>query len=127
MALTIWPTICDSKRRRRAHTVAHGAAVGKRGYKCRAPEARHMSHSYVHNPVQLVRAEAQPRLWAYLAGVCKKQRIFVHEIGGMEDHIHMLIEIPPVLAYSDAIEKIKTTSSQWMGRDFSWQRGYGLF
>jgi len=96
-----------------------------------------MSHSYVHNPVHLVfsakerckliRAEAQPRLWAYLAGVCKKQRIFVHEIGGMEDHIHMLIEIPPVLAYSDAIEEIKTSSSRWMGRDFAWQRGYGVF
>src|SRR5262249_34939393 len=38
------------------------------------------------------------RLWAYLAGVCKKQRIFVHEIGGMEDHLHMLIQIPLTLA-----------------------------
>lgn len=96
-----------------------------------------MSHSYLHNPIHLVFStkqrqrlidrESQPRLWAYLAGVCKKQRIFVHEIGGMEDHVHMLIEIPLVLAFSDAIKEIKTSSSRWMGRTFAWQPGFGVF
>ncbi len=61
------------------------------------------------------------------AGVCKNHKIFVHEIGGMEDHAHMLIEIPLTMAHSDAIEEIKTASSRWMGRDFAWQRGFGLF
>ena len=96
-----------------------------------------MSHSYLHNPVHLVFStkerrkliprESQPRLWAYLAGVCKKQRIFVHEIGGMEDHAHMLIEIPLTISFSDAIQEIKTSSSRWMGRSFAWQRGFGVF
>lgn len=96
-----------------------------------------MSHSYMHNPVHLVFStkerrklisrESQPRLWAYLAGVCKKQRIFVHEIGGMEDHVHMLIEFPLVVAFSDAIQEIKTSSSRWMGSSFAWQRGFGVF
>jgi putative transposase len=62
-----------------------------------------------------------------MAGVCKNHRIFVHEIGGIEDHAHMLIEIPLTMAYSDAIEEIKTSSSRWMGRNFAWQRGFGLF
>jgi REP element-mobilizing transposase RayT len=92
-----------------------------------------MSHSYMHNPVHLVYStkqraklipkDSQPRL----AGVCKKQRIFVHEIGGMEGHVHMLIEIPLVLAFSDAIQEIKTSSSRWMGHSFAWQRGFGVF
>jgi putative transposase len=96
-----------------------------------------MSHSYLHNPVhvvfstkerrKLIPKESQTRLWAYLAGVCKKQRIFVHEIGGMEDHLHMLIQIPLTLAYSDAMQEIKTSSSRWMGRNFAWQRGFGIF
>jgi REP element-mobilizing transposase RayT len=96
-----------------------------------------MSHSYVHNPVhvvfstkgrrKLIPKESQARLWAYLAGVCKKQRIFVHEIGGMEDHLHMLIQIPLTLAFSDAMQEIKTSSSRWMGRSFAWQRGFGVF
>jgi REP element-mobilizing transposase RayT len=29
---------------------------------------------------KLIPRESRPRLWAYLAGVCKKQGIFVHEI-----------------------------------------------
>ena len=96
-----------------------------------------MSHSYAHNPVHLVFStrerrklipkESQSRLWAYLAGICKKQRIFVHAIGGMEDHIHMLIEIPLTMAFSDAIKEIKTGSSQWMGARFAWQVGFGVF
>ena len=96
-----------------------------------------MSHSYLHNPVHvvfstkerrpLIHKETQTHLWAYLAGVWKKQKIFVHEIGGMEDHLHMLIQIPLTLAYSDAMQEIKTSSSRWMGRSFAWQRGFGIF
>ena len=94
-----------------------------------------MSHTYQHNPVhvvfstkhrrKLIPEESRTRLWAYLAGVCKKQKIFVHEIGGMEDHL--LIQIPLTLAFSDALEEIKTSSSRWMGRNFAWQRGFGIF
>jgi putative transposase len=83
-----------------------------------------MSHTYAHNPVHVVSSTkerrklipimSQSRLWAYLAGVCKKHRIFVHEIGGMEDHLHMLIEIPLTLAFSDALQEIKTSSSRWI-------------
>jgi putative transposase len=96
-----------------------------------------MSHTYAHNPVhvvfstkqrlKLIPKESQSRLWAYLAGVCKKQNIFVHEICGMEDHLHMLIEIPLMLSFSDAMQEIKTSSSRWMGQTFAWQRGFGVF
>ena len=96
-----------------------------------------MSHTYAHNPVhvvfstkdrrKLISEESQTRLWAYLAGVCKKQKIFVHEIGGMEEHLHMLIQIPLTLSFSDALQEIKTSSSRWMGRNFAWQRGFGVF
>jgi putative transposase len=96
-----------------------------------------MSHSYMHNPVhivfsakerrKLIPKEMRPKLWAYMAGVCKGLKIFVHEIGGMEDHAHMLIEIPLTLAHSDAIQEIKTGSSRWMGPLFRWQPGFALF
>src|SRR5215471_3167823 len=96
-----------------------------------------MSHSYMHNPVhvvfstkerrKLMSKESQSHLWGYLAGVCKKQKIFVHQIGGMEDHLPLLIQIPLTLTYSDAMQEIKTSASRWMGRNFSWQRGFGIF
>jgi len=96
-----------------------------------------MAHTYVQNLIHLVFStkerrklipkERQPRLWRYMAGICKTERIFVHEIGGMEDHAHMLIQLPPTLSLSDAVLEIKTSSSRWMGRSFAWQRGFGAF
>lgn len=79
------------------------------------------------NRLKLIPKEKQPRTWAYLAGICHQQKIFVHEIGGMEDHVHLLIQIPPTLALADAVLKIKASSSKWMGPRFAWQRGYGAF
>jgi putative transposase len=96
-----------------------------------------MAHTYVQNLIHVVFSTkerrkiiptgAQPRLWGYLAGVCKRERVFVHEIGGMEDHAHMLIQLPSTLSLSDAMLEIKTSSSRWMGRNFAWQRGFGAF
>ncbi len=96
-----------------------------------------MAHTYVQNPVhvvfstkeqrKLIPQESQPSLWGYMAGVCKRERIFVHEIGGMDDHAHMLIQLPPALSLSDAVLEIKTSSSRWMGEEFWWQRGFGAF
>jgi REP element-mobilizing transposase RayT len=48
----------------------------------------------------------------------------------MEDHLHLLIQIPPVLPLSKAVATIKANSSRWSseeGHKFSWQQGYGAF
>jgi putative transposase len=96
-----------------------------------------MAHTYAQTLVhvvfstkercKLISKASQPRLWGYMAGVCKRERIFVQEIGGMEEHIHMLIQLPAPLSLSDAILEIKTSSSRWMGHSFAWQRGFGSF
>jgi len=77
--------------------------------------------------LKLIPQEKQARTWAYLAGICRNEKIFVHEIGGMEDHVHMLIQLPPTIALADAVQEIKGSSSKWMGKLFAWQRGYGAF
>jgi len=96
-----------------------------------------MAHTYVQNLVhvifsakdrrKLISQDCQPSLWGYMAGICKQQRIFVHEIGGMEDHAHVLFQLPPTWSLSNAVLEIKTSSSRWMGRSFAWQRGFGAF
>jgi REP element-mobilizing transposase RayT len=99
-----------------------------------------MSHTYVQNLVHLVfstkgrrktiPAEFQPEMWAYSAGICNKQRIFVHAIGGMEDHVHFLIQLPPTMALAKAVLAIKSNSSRWANeRDhkLAWQQGYAAF
>jgi len=67
------------------------------------------------------------KLWAFMAGVCSKEKILPHEIGGMDDHAHLLIQLPPTWSLSDAVQEIKTSSSRWMGKNFNWQRGFAAF
>lgn len=99
-----------------------------------------MSHTYAQNVIHLVFStkdrrgaipkDFQPRLWAYVAGICKKEGIFVHMIGGVADHAHLLIQIPPVLALAKAVNVIKANSSRWareQGHTFSLQAGYAAF
>lgn len=99
-----------------------------------------MSHTYAQNTIHLVFStkerrrtlskELQPKISAYIVGICKNHRIFVHAIGGAEDHVHMLIQIPPVLPLAKAVAAIKSNSSRWAhesGYRVAWQEGYGAF
>ena len=96
-----------------------------------------MSHTYVQNLVHVVFSTKERRkliplafrakLWAYMAGVCSKEKIVPLEIGGMDDHAHLLIQLPPTWSLSDAVQEIKTSSSRWMGKSFAWQRGFAAF
>ena len=99
-----------------------------------------MSHTYAQNVVHVVfstkdrrktiAADFQPKLWAYSAGICKRQGIFVHAIGGMEDHAHFLIQVPAVMALAKAVATIKANSSRWAneeGHRLAWQQGYAAF
>lgn len=99
-----------------------------------------MSHAYVANFAHCVfstkgrqntiPAELQPKLWAYLIGIAKNLQITMIAVGGMPNHIHLLIAPPPAVALSVAIQKLKANSSRWMGEQgltFEWQKGYAAF
>jgi putative transposase len=99
-----------------------------------------MSHTYSQNVLHVIFStkdrqknispELQPQLWAYVAGVCKKLEIHIHAVGGIKDHIHLLIQVPPSLSVAKAILTIKSNSSRWaneQGHKFAWQQGYGAF
>jgi putative transposase len=65
-----------------------------------------------------------------VAGICKKSEIFVHAVGGIDDHIHSLIQIPATAALAKAVFAIKSNSSRWSherGQKVQWQEGYGAF
>jgi putative transposase len=55
------------------------------------------------------------------------------QIGGVEDHIHVLITSPPTLAPSQIAQILKGESSKWIHSEFhrlqqfSWQDGYAAF
>ncbi len=56
----------------------------------------------------------------------------VHAIGGIEDHLHLAVSIPPTILVSDWIGELKGSSSHninhsGLGTDsLHWQSGYGI-
>jgi putative transposase len=99
-----------------------------------------LSHTYVQNVVHIVFStkerrkiiprDMKERVWSYIAGICKQEKIFVHAVGGMEDHIHLLLQIPPTMTLAEAVRTVKSNSSSWMKQEikkFAWQEGYGGF
>ena len=59
--------------------------------------------------------------------------VFVHEIGGTENHVHLGVAIPPTLLISDFVGQLKGASSHDANQQFScrgkvlhWQSGYGV-
>jgi putative transposase len=99
-----------------------------------------MAHSFSRNHIHLVFStkerrnsiakEWQPRLWAYLGGICDNLDLIVVAIGGTENHVHILFHLSPKLPLAKAVQLLKANSSKWMGEQgiqFSWQEGYGAF
>ena len=80
---------------------------------------------------RLITGEIRSELYAYLGGLVKEQKGIPIRINGVNDHVHMLVTLPPTMNVSDAMRFIKTNSSRWInrkfGRPFAWQKGYGAF
>ena len=81
----------------------------------------------------LIRDTFCKRLYDYMGGIIRGQNGCLIEIGGIEDHIHLLANLSPVKSVSDAIREIKANSSKWsnelpdMTPRFEWQKGFGAF
>jgi REP element-mobilizing transposase RayT len=76
--------------------------------------------------------EIERRLWAELRRILEDNRCKVWAVGGVEDHVHVLFELPPALALATILQRLKGGSSRWFrlarpDTAFSWQRGYGAF
>jgi len=69
----------------------------------------------------------------YLATVAKNTGSQVYEIGGMSDHVHILLTLPRTITLSKLVEQLKTSTSKWLKsksetlKQFAWQSGYGAF
>ncbi len=81
----------------------------------------------------LIEGEFQERLYSYIGGIIRSQNGHLIQIGGVEDHIHILANLSPKKAVSDSIREIKAQSSKWSNEislatnRFEWQKGYGAF
>jgi len=78
----------------------------------------------------LIPPERLQQLWAYLIGIARNLKIQMLAVGGISDHVHMLIRIPVDRPLADVIRDFKANSSRWMRETaphFGWQEGYGAF
>jgi REP element-mobilizing transposase RayT len=82
---------------------------------------------------KIIIPELQQRLWPYMGGIAQANGLKALAIGGIEDHVHILLSLPSTLAVAKAIQLIKGNSSKWMHdtfqhmSHFAWQVGYGAF
>ena len=73
------------------------------------------------------------RLWPYIGGIARDNGMKALEVGGVADHVHLLLSIPASMAVSKAVQLTKGGSSHWLKDTFpklggfSWQDGYGAF
>ena len=80
-----------------------------------------------------IRPEIESQVWSYLGGICRAHGVKARHIGGVDDHVHLLIGLPPTIALSDWMKRLKGESSKWISeqfpelRTFAWQDGYAAF
>ncbi len=102
-----------------------------------------MSHTYSSDRIHVIFStrnrdkclpeDLQPRLWSYMAGIAQNHGFEAIKIGGVSDHAHALLLLPPTLPLAKAVQMLKGSSSHWLnetraaGKEFAWQEGYGAF
>ena len=79
----------------------------------------------------LLADEWREELFKVLGGAANNLECQSLLVGGVADHVHMLIQLGRTISISDAVGKIKSTSSLWInqtrGLSFHWQSGYAVF
>lgn len=76
--------------------------------------------SYYHIVFRTFRSEPtisiehEKELYAYIYGIAKNLRCQTYRIGGMPDHIHIFVSLPPSLSLASFVQRIKTESSKWL-------------
>ena len=76
-----------------------------------------MAHSYISiyihyifstkNRQEIIKPELEERLWPYMGGIARENKMKALAIGGMEDHTHVFLSLPSTLSISKAIQLVK--------------------
>lgn len=97
------------------------------------------SHIYLHivfstkNRIKFIDRIIEERVWSYIGGIARKNGITPLQIGGFDDHVHILTSSNPTTAPSKIAQQLKGGSSHWIHTEFpalskfAWQDGYGVF
>lgn len=88
-------------------------------------------HVKDNSPVLADAVEAH--LHRHLRGLAIETRgVFFHEVGGTDDHVHLVVSVSPALLVSEWIGQLKGSSSHFINHEITnrktleWQPGYGV-
>ena len=69
-----------------------------------------------------------------IAAACQTMGCDVKAIGGVEDHVHVIVRFATTVSISDLVKRMKGTSAHFLNqsvpeceKSFKWQGGYGVF
>lgn len=85
------------------------------------------------NRLPLISDLLEPSLHEYMGGVVRGQGATLVEVGGMSDHVHLLLRLRPTHCMATLMRELKSGTSKWVNsekwklRKFGWQDGYGVF
>jgi putative transposase len=88
---------------------------------------------HVKDNAAVLRDDVERQMHRYLRGqVMQDAGASFHEIGGTDDHVHLVVTIPPTLLISEWIGKLKGSSSHFINHHIvnrkvlEWQSKYGV-
>jgi putative transposase len=88
---------------------------------------------YTKQNAPVIKGELEKRIYEFLKQkVTQTPGASVHQIGGLEDHVHLAVSVPPTLAISDWIAELKGSSAHHINHEvgpsgtLAWQPGYGV-
>jgi REP element-mobilizing transposase RayT len=73
----------------------------------------------------LITSALAGRLWPFLGGIARQNKMETIEVGGVADHVHILLSIPASISIAKAMQLIKGGSSKWVHETFPehWEFG----
>ena len=94
---------------------------------------------YVHlvwatrNRETLLTDEIRPRVYAAIAQKCRQLKCEPLAIGGVEDHVHLLVRLHPTVSIAHLAKHVKGATSHLINHEirpneyFRWQGAYSAF
>lgn len=80
-----------------------------------------------------LKADNRKELFKYIWGILKNKNCHLYQIGGVDDHIHIVTHLHPAVALAGLIKDIKLASAEYIQTERlfpnfnGWQDGYAAF
>ena len=88
-----------------------------------------------HERLPLITPKREAALYRYCSDKADALGSHLHAIGGIDNHVHLIVSIPPKIAIAEFVRRIKGSSSHYLNSNYSdddcckfkWQQNYGVF